>query len=77
MAKPYKLRDGNGHGNLREHTGRYSEAGKAAPRPTDVYPGLTAKDPGPYPLQPDKVPSRSPQDTFGKPPVAPKPFRAG
>lgn len=77
MAKPYKLRDGNGPGgSLRDAAGQYSYPTKPNPRPTEVYPGQQAL---PRPTQAslgrDVMPARSPQDQFGPAEKIPKATR--
>lgn len=80
MAKPYKLRDGDGKGgnlgSLRDVRGNYSSPGKPNPRPTEVYPGQQANPiPATPSLQRDVIPARSPQKTFGPAPTPAKPSR--
>lgn len=77
MAKPYKLRDGNGPGgSLRDAGGKYSYPTKPNPRPTEVYPGQMAMPiPARPSLQRDVMPARSPQDPFGPAVPTPKPSR--
>lgn len=70
-AKPFKL---TGPGGLKDHTGRYSESGKVAPRLADVYRNGLANGP----LPGDALPTTAdPRKDFGPPPAQRKPFRVG